>query len=193
MAYRNGTYIAFHANNTREPTESDIKYYNLLKAWNVRSESDFEFVNSHDKASAVRDTSKRATLEASLKKRLRNSKNMILVVGETTWEDTDWVPFEIRYAVDECEIPIIAAYPGFQYVLPSPPSPGFPGVESWRSLPRWPTALRVRVENGTARILHVPFKQAPLADAVQQFTYANLPEDGRQYYSVDAYSYWGLL
>ena len=32
MAYRNGTYIAFHANNATEPTESDFKYYNLLKA-----------------------------------------------------------------------------------------------------------------------------------------------------------------
>jgi hypothetical protein len=32
MTYRNGTYVAFHANKTKQPTESDIKYYNLLKA-----------------------------------------------------------------------------------------------------------------------------------------------------------------
>ena len=49
MAYRNGTYIAFHANNTTEPTESDIKYYNLLKAWDVRNNDDFHFINSHEK------------------------------------------------------------------------------------------------------------------------------------------------
>jgi hypothetical protein len=106
MAYRNGTYVAFHANNTTQPTESDIKYYNLLKAWNVRKDNEFYFTNSHDKAAAERDSSKRATLEASLKSRLQNSKNMVLVIGETTKEDADWVPFEIRYAIDQCEIPI---------------------------------------------------------------------------------------
>ena len=31
MAYRNGTYVAFHAGGITDPTESDIKYYNLLK------------------------------------------------------------------------------------------------------------------------------------------------------------------
>ena len=117
MAYRNGTYIAFHANNTTEPTESDIKYYNLRKAWVVRSDNDFSFINSHDKTAAVRDSSKRATLERSLKTRLQNSKNMILILGKTTKEDTDWVPFEISYAVDTCEIPIIAAYTGYERVM----------------------------------------------------------------------------
>lgn len=112
MAYRNGTYVAFHANKTKQPTESDIKYLYLMRAWKVRSDGDFKYTDSHAKQAAVRDTSKRATLEASLKRRLRDSKNMVLVIGQTTKEDTDWVPFEIRYAVDECEIPIIAAYPG---------------------------------------------------------------------------------
>ena len=57
MAYRYGTYVAFHANNTKEPTETDIKYYNLLKAWQVRSDNVFSFVNSHEKTAAVRDSS----------------------------------------------------------------------------------------------------------------------------------------
>jgi len=33
MAYRNGTYVAFSGQDTTKPTESDIKYYNLMKAW----------------------------------------------------------------------------------------------------------------------------------------------------------------
>lgn len=33
MAYRNGTYIAFHAEGKTDPTASDIKYYRMLKAW----------------------------------------------------------------------------------------------------------------------------------------------------------------
>lgn len=45
MAYRSGTYVAFHANNKKEPHESDRKYLELLKAWNVRSDDDFKFVD----------------------------------------------------------------------------------------------------------------------------------------------------
>ena len=66
MAYRNGTYVAFHANGTDVPTDSDIKYYNLMKAWTEKSDDDFTMINSHDKASSVRDSSKRDTLRASL-------------------------------------------------------------------------------------------------------------------------------
>ena len=114
MAYRNGTYIAFHANSTSDPTASDIKYYNLLKAW--KGTVDFRFINSHEKAAAVRDSSKRTTLESSLKHRLLRSKNMVLILGPTTALDTDWVPFEIRYAIDECAIPLVVAYTGYDRV-----------------------------------------------------------------------------
>src|SRR4051812_34591363 len=100
MAYRNGTYVAFHAAGTSDPTASDIKYYNLLKAWHVREECDFSFVNSHEKTDAVRDSSRRETLRQRLAERLRNSKNMILILGQTTRFDLDWVPFEIEYAID---------------------------------------------------------------------------------------------
>lgn len=110
MAYRNGTYVAFHANGTNIPGKSDIDYYNLMKAWSAKTDDDFTMNNSHDKASAVRDTSKKATLRASLLERLRNSKNMVLIIGETTQLDDDWVPFEISSAVDTYKIPIIAAY-----------------------------------------------------------------------------------
>ena len=41
MAYRNGTYIAFHANGTNVPIDSDIKYYNLMKAWTAKKDDDF--------------------------------------------------------------------------------------------------------------------------------------------------------
>lgn len=100
MAYRNGTYVAFHAQGTNLPGNSDMDYYNLMKAWSAKSDDDFSMINSHDKASSVRDTSKKATLRASLQERLRNSKNMVLIIGETTKLDTDWVPFEIEQAVD---------------------------------------------------------------------------------------------
>lgn len=183
MAYRNGTYVAFHANGTKEPTESDMKYYNLLKCWHVRADNDFHFVNSHDKTSSVRDSSKRATLQASLKERLRNSKNMILIVGKTTHEDADWVPFEIAYAVDECKIPLIVAYTGYDRIMaPSELSH------------LWPDALASRIRTGAVHAIHVPFKQAPLADAASQFSHTSFPKNGSLgYYSEEAYRSWGLL
>src|SRR5713101_1705961 len=116
MTYRTGTYVAFHAAGTSDPTASDMKYYNLLRAWHEDDDCDFHFVNSHDKAAAVRDSSSKQRLRDVLAERLRNSKNMILILGKTTRFDTDWVPFEITYAVDTCEIPIIAAYPAYAYI-----------------------------------------------------------------------------
>lgn len=100
MAYRNGTYVDFHANGTNIPGKSDMTYYNLMRAWSARPDDDFTLVNSHEKAAAVRDTSAAATLRRSLHERLANSKNMVLIIGETTRTDTDWVPFEIEQAVD---------------------------------------------------------------------------------------------
>ncbi len=95
VVYRTGTYVTFHGGGTSDPIASDIEYYNLLNAWSVRDESNFEFVNSHEKTAAVRDSSKKITLRKSLVTRLNRSRNMILILTETTKEDTDWVPFEI--------------------------------------------------------------------------------------------------
>ena len=182
MAYKTGTYLAFHGAGTTDPIASDIKYYNLLKAWDVREDKDFEFVNSHEKAAAVRDSSKKETLRRSLVTRLNRSKNMILILTETTKEDTDWVPFEIRHAIDDCEIPIIAAYPGYKSIL---------APKRYRAL--WPSALRTRIDKGTARVIHIPFKEKPLAVAVSQFTHTNLPNGGLIYYTRETYQKWGLL
>lgn len=182
MAYRNGTYVAFHANGTAEPTESDMKYYQLLRAWNIRTEGEFEFVNSHEKTAAVRDTSSRETLRLRLAERLRNSKNMLLIIGDTTRRDTDWVPFEIEYAIDTCKIPVIAAYPKYTWIL----SPG-----ELRSL--WPPALAARIDNGAAHVIHVPFRQAPLADALPRFSFDNYPlGGGLGHYSREAYRAFGI-
>lgn len=183
MAYRNGTYVAFHAAGTSDPTASDMKYFNLLKAWHVREESEFFFSDSHAKTHAVRDSSSRTTLRNRLAERLRNSKNMILILGSTTRFDTDWVPFEIEYAIDTCEIPIIAAYPEYSRI--SDP-------DALGSL--WPRSLTLRIDNATAHVIHVPFKQKPLADAVSQFSHNKYPNGGGLgIYDNDTYRQWGLL
>jgi len=182
MAYRNGTYVAFHAEGTNQPGKSDMDYYNLMKAWSSKTDDDFTMINSHDKASAVRDSSKKATLRASLQERLRNSRNMVLIIGETTKLDTDWVPFEIEQAVDTYEIPIIAAYTDYGPVL-----------EPAKFWPLWPKALADRINNKAARVIHIPFKKAPISAAISRFDHENLPKSALSYYGRDVYAKWGLL
>lgn len=182
MAYRNGTYVAFHANGTNIPGKSDIDYYNLMKAWSAKTDDDFSMINSHEKASSVRDSSKKATLRASLQERLRNSKNMVLIIGETTRLDTDWVPFEIQQAVDTYQIPIIAAYTEFTSIL-APAE-----LAQW-----WPRAFADRINNQTARVIHIPFKKQPILDAIDQFNHNKLPQDALTYYTRETYQRWGLI
>jgi hypothetical protein len=181
MAYRNGTYVAFHAQGTNLPGKSDMDYYNLMRAWSAHPDDDFTIVNSHDKSSSVRDSSKRATLRASLLERLRNSKNMVLIIGETTKLDTDWIPFEIEQAVESYKLPIIAAYTDYSPVL-----------EPAKFRPLWPKALADRIDNKTSRVIHVPFKKAPIMDAIGQFSHAKLPNSPLSYYALETYRGWGL-
>jgi hypothetical protein len=159
-----------------------MKYYNLLRAWHVRDDNDFRFVNSHDKAAAVRDGSRRETLRRTLVERLGDSKNVILILGATTRFDTDWVPFEISHAIGVRGLPIIAAYPGYEYIQDPAALSAF-----------WPSALATRIQDGSARVIHVPFKQEPLADAVSQFSFDSLPTSGLSYYSAEAYASFGVV
>lgn len=182
MAYRSGTYVAFHAEGNSDQSATDIKYYRTLQMWHEHEKIDFRFVNSHEKASAVRDSSKKDTLRQSLMQRLRNSRNMLLIVGENTRFDTDWVPFEIAQAIDWYELPIIVAYPAFPYI--TKPS---------ALRPLWPAALSSRIDNGTAHCIHIPFKQAPIKHAIEAFDHDNNPlGGGLGIYSWESYLGWGL-
>ena len=181
MAYRNGTYIAFHAAGTTDPTASDIRYYRLLKAWHEHDDIDFTFINSHDKAASVRDSSKKATLMESLRQRLNNSKNMVLILGQTTKYDTDWVPFEIEHAVDRCRIPLIVTYTDYSSICD-------PAALSML----WPTALSGRIAAQTVKAVHVPFKQQILDDAIRRFNLTSLPDGSLVHYTREGHRRFGV-
>ncbi|MET7000742.1 TIR domain-containing protein [Chitinophaga defluvii] len=183
MAYRNGTYVAFHANGTNYPIHSDIKYYNMIKAWSEKSDDEFTIINSHDKTAAVRDSSSKETLRNRLKERLRNSKNLVLIIGETTKFDDDWVPFEIEYAVDVCKIPLIVTYVGIEL-----------GIQNASDLSaKWPPSLKKRIDEGTAHAIHIPFRKTPIYSAVRQFNHNNLPNGyGLGIYSRETYKMWNI-
>ncbi len=141
-------------------------------------------LNSHEKASAVRDSSSRETLRRSLVTRLNNSKHLVLVLTATTKNDTDWVPFEIAHAIDVCQMPIIAVYPDYSSILAPAELSGY-----------WPSALATRINNGTARVIHVPFKLPAVLDAVEQFGVSNTayPTDGYGFYNRETQVGWGLI
>lgn len=180
MAYRSGTYIAFHADGETNPTASDMKYYSLLKGWKVRDD-DFSFANSHEKTGAVRDSSRKETLRRALIARMNNSKHLLLIIGPTTKLDTDWVPFEIKYAVETCKIPIIVTYTGYNRIMD-------PSALSYL----WPAELSKAINNKQVGIIHIPFKKEPIADAISQFDMNNHPKTTLNHYTKEAHDSWGL-
>ena len=153
-----------------------------MKAWSAKTDDDFTMCNSHEKTAAVRDTSSKARLAAVIQERMKNSKNMVLIIGETTQFDDDWVPFEIKNAIDKYRIPIFAAYIGYTSIR-NPTA-----LSS-----KWPVSLAERINNHSAHVLHIPFKKMPLLDATKQFSHKNLPTGGGLgIYDNETYAGWGL-
>lgn len=182
MHYRTGTYVAFDGLGESDPAKSDFKYYATLQAWDANKDIDFRLTNSHEKTYAVRDDSLRATLKDRICERLSQSKNMIVVLTEDTRKSGSMLSFEIEKAVDVYKLPLIIAYPGFRSIL---------NVESHRSV--WPIALCSRIDDGSARAIHVPFKKEPIFDAIGQFTVQDSSlSDGKNYYTLETYRNWGL-
>jgi hypothetical protein len=75
------------------------------------------YVNSHEKASTVRDTSKQVTLEVSILQRLRASKNMVVILSDKTLTSRSMLSFEIEKAVDIYELPLIITHTGYNSIL----------------------------------------------------------------------------
>ena len=181
---RTGTYVAFDGQGTTDQTESDIHFYNLLKAWDRLGSIDFKFVNSHEKTYQVRDSSSKTTLLNRLESRLSASKNFLLIISDKTNYDRGILNWEIEKAVDYYKLPIIVAYTGFSMIN-----------EPEKLYYMWPKALSERINNGKAHCIHIPFKKEPIFDAIGQFTVVNekYPKGGALgRYSEDAYRHWGI-
>ena len=183
MVNRTGTYFAFDGLGEADPTKSDFKYYAIAQRWDTLKNIDFDFVDSHEKASAVRDTSKRATLEASILKRLAASKNMVVIISDKTRQSGSMLDFEIIKAVDTYDLPLIIAYTDYSFIL---------DVEFHEN--EWPTSLKTRIINNTAKAIHVPFKKDAILDAINRFTVnTNKLNISNHNYSWKAHEKWGYL
>jgi len=182
MANRTGTYVAFDGLGETDPTKSDFKYYATIQAWDTNKNTEFRYVDSHEKTYAVRDSSKRTTLEARIRERLSASKNMIVILSSKTRKSGSMLSYEIEQAVDKYELPLIIAHTGYE-VIADP---------SLLSL-RWPTALKTRIDNDEAKAIHIPFIKDALFDAISQFTVSNLPSGPLNYYSKKAHIEFDVL
>jgi hypothetical protein len=99
MAYRNKTYVCFDA-------DTDIRYYRLMTAWKENDNIEFNFHNAHE-INNVRDGSSEATIKAKLRERLKDTKVLVVLIGENTKNLYKYVRWEIEYAIEN-NIPIVA-------------------------------------------------------------------------------------
>lgn len=159
MAYRNGVYVAFNGCGTTVPTDSDIKYFNLLKAWNENPSNDFKLVDSHQKTYKVLDSSTKKTLLDRLNERMACSKLLLLIVTENTINSSKIVDHEIERAILHDELPVIVAYTDKSIIKNVT-------LEMKNKLPK---TLQDIVNNKECKILFVPFKMKAIAKSIKDF------------------------
>lgn len=118
MVYRNGNYTAFYVADPFSPSSlgahatKDFVYYNMLRAWSEK-DADFRFNDSHNKTYNVRDGSDwELTLKPRLRERLRNSKNIILILSSAT-VNSRALREEIDYGINNQGLPVIVVYPEY--------------------------------------------------------------------------------
>lgn len=97
MAYKNRAYVSMDA-------DSDLRYYNLMKAWKQSDHSSFSFNDAHD-INNIFDKSEES-IRAGLQERFRESKVFVLLVGDSTRYLYKYVRWEIEQAIKR-ELPII--------------------------------------------------------------------------------------
>lgn len=101
MAKRNKTYVCFDA-------DTDIWAYGRMKGWKALDTIDFDFDNAHE-LNNLRDGSTEDTIKPKLRARLKETKIMLVIVGENTKNLHRFVRWEQEVALS-MNIPIVAVY-----------------------------------------------------------------------------------
>lgn len=98
MSYRNKTYVIFDGDN-------DMWAYAYMKGWKANENVGFNFYDAHD----LRPLTSRAseeTVKRSLRERMANAKQVIVLVGEHTRHLYRFVRWEIELAMEK-DLPIV--------------------------------------------------------------------------------------
>ena len=99
MTYKNKTYVCFDA-------DTDMKWYQLMKAWKENENISFDFQNAHE-INNLRDGSSEETIKRKLRERLANTMVLVVLIGNNTKNLYKYVRWEIEYALEK-NIPIVA-------------------------------------------------------------------------------------
>jgi hypothetical protein len=167
MPYRNKCYVCFDG-------DKDMQYYLLLQAWGANSKIDFDFYDAHELKQA-RDTSSEETIKRSLRERLNNSREFMVLVGESTKHLYKFVRWEIEVA-QSLNLPIIVVNLN-----------GIKRLDAERCPPLVRDALAI----------HVPFKLEPIRYALKNWPEGSNKhrlkgETGAFYYTDETYAKNGL-
>lgn len=98
MSYRNKTYVIFDGDN-------DMWAYAYMKGWNQSEHIEFDFYDAHDLC-RLTDRASEQTVRDRLRQRLSNSKQAIVLIGESTRYLYKFVRWEIEIALD-LDFPIV--------------------------------------------------------------------------------------
>lgn len=180
MGYRNGIYVAFNGCGTTNPTDSDIKYFNMLKAWKENKNINFSFVDSHQKTYRVLDSSTKNTLISRLNERMSNSKLMFLIATDRTKNSSDIVDHEIIRAIDYDKIPIVVAFTDKDIIK----------KVSLDMKDKLPKSLRDRVEKNKCKILLIPYKVNAVKKAFEDFGVNEIKERENAIYTYIDVDSW---
>ena len=99
MSYKNKTYVMFDA-------DTDMKMYRIMQMWKSNDKVDFNFHNAHE-LNNLRATASEEQIKRKLRERLNNTKQAILLVGDSTKNLYKFVRWEIELAIN-MDIPVIA-------------------------------------------------------------------------------------
>jgi len=99
MSYRNKTYVIFDG-------DKDMWAYAYMKGWKVQEHIDFDFHDAHD-IRPLTDRASEETVRRRLRERLSNTKQAIVLVGESTRYLYRFVRWELETCL-RLDIPIVA-------------------------------------------------------------------------------------
>lgn len=99
MGYRNKTYVIFDGDN-------DMWAYSYMKGWKVNENIDFNFYDAHDLKPLTGLASNETYIKQRLLERIKNAKQVIVLVGENTRYLYKYVRWEIEQCI-KLDLPIV--------------------------------------------------------------------------------------
>jgi len=100
MSYKDNTYVIFDGDN-------DMWAYAYMKGWKNNDKIEFDFNDSHDLLPLTSNAKNEEYIKKNLKKRLNDSQQFIVIVGESTKNLYKFVRWEIETALNLDLPPIV--------------------------------------------------------------------------------------